>query len=88
MQMLALSNDRHLFITYIHNRGLVKIMTETCYGCKYLKTRNSPNYKWAGFLCAKDLPKKGELLGEVGGVNLVCKHPMRHAEDCFVYMVE
>jgi len=70
-----------------HNRVLVKNMTETCYGCKYLKIRNSPNYKWAGFLCAKDLPKKGELLGEVGGVDLVCKHPMRQAEDCFEYGV-
>ena len=51
-------------------------MTDTCYGCKHLKMRDSPNYKWAGFLCEKNLPKKGELLGEVGGIDLVCKHPV------------
>jgi hypothetical protein len=72
----------------MRNRAMVKIMTDTCYGCKHLKMRDSPNYKWAGFLCEKNLPKKGELLGEVGGIDLVCKHPMRQAEDCFVYMVE
>jgi len=67
---------------------MVKIMTDTCYGCKYLEMKDSLNHRYARFYCEKDLPEKGELLGEVGGINLVCKHPMRQTEDCFVYMVE
>ena len=60
------------------------INMETCYGCKCLKFRHSPNHIWAGFLCEKNLPKKGALLGEVGGYEKVCKHPMRQSENCYV----
>ena len=62
-------------------------MTETCYGCKHLKMRDSPNYIWAGFLCKKNLPRKGVLIGEVGGYERKCIHPMRQVEDCFEYGV-
>lgn len=62
-------------------------MPETCYGCKHLKMRDSPNLIWAGFLCKKDLPRKGVLIGEVGGYERKCIHPMRQAEDCFEYGV-